>query len=115
MGEFLGKIKKIISEDYMNPEFIVSMGDFAKDDNLFRDSKKKLEKIIRSSGFGKSLKKINTIGAAKWIVYFSDDEEAKRIEKWLNDKLKNTKVNINYKDLSTNGYTAGIVLDFTRM
>lgn len=115
MGEFIGKIKRIISEDYMDPDFIASMRDFANDDNLFRDSKNKFEKIIRSSGFGKSLQKINSIGAAKWIVYFSDDQEAKKAEKWLREKLKNTKVNIFYKDLSTNGYKAGIVLDFTRI
>lgn len=115
MGKFLGIIKKIISEDHMDPDFVVSMKDFATDDNLFRDSKKRLEKSIRLSGFGKSIEKINSIGAAKWIVYFSDDQEAKKAEKWLREKLKNTKVNIFYKDLSTNGFTAGIVLDFTRV
>lgn len=115
MGELFRKIRKVVNEEKVDPKDIVSFGKAATDNENLQNLKQRFEKIIRSSGFGKSLRRVNVIGYGKMIAYYGDAREASRFEDWANKQFRNTKLNVIYKDLSVGESNAGVIFDFTRM
>jgi len=115
MGELFRKISKVMNESKVSPEDIVSFGKAATDNENLQNLKARFEKIVKLSGFDKSLRRVNVIGYGKMIAYYGDDKEAKEFEKWANKQFRNTKLNVIYKDLSVGESKAGVVFDFTRM
>lgn len=115
MGELFRKISKVMNESKVSPEDIVSFGKAATDNENLQNLKARFEKIVKLSGFDKSLRRVNIIGYGKMIAYYGDAKEASRFEKWANKQFRNTKLNVIYKDLSVGESKAGVIFDFTRM
>jgi hypothetical protein len=112
MGELFRKIRKVMNEAKVDPEDIISFGKVA---TSFQNLKARFEKIIKMSGFDKSLRRVNSIGHGKMIAYYGDAREATRFEEWANKQFQSTKLNVIYKDLSVGESKAGVIFDFTRM
>ena len=115
MGELFRKIRKVVNEEKVDPKDIVSFGKAATDNENLQNLKQRFERIIRLSGFDKSLRRVNIIGYGKMIAYYGDAREASRFEDWANKQFRNTKLNVIYKDLSVGESKAGVIFDFTRM
>ena len=115
MGELFRKISKVMNESKVSPEDIVSFGKAATDNENLQNLKARFEKIVKLSGFDKSLRRVNIIGYGKMIAYYGDAKEASRFEEWANKQFRNTKLNVIYKDLSVGESKAGVIFDFTRM
>jgi hypothetical protein len=115
MGNLFRRIKKIVNESKVDPKDIVSFGNSATDNENLQNLRLKFEKIIKSSKFHKSLLRVNVIGFAKLIAYFSDSSEAKKFEEWAIKQFKNTKLLIIYKTLTVGESRAGVIFDFAKM
>lgn len=115
MGDLFKKIRRVVNEAKVDPEDIISLGKAATDNEGLQKLKERFEKIVKMSGFNKSLRRVNVIGFGKLIAYYSDAEEAKKFEAWANKQFQNTKLNVIYKDLTVGESKAGIIFDFTRM
>jgi hypothetical protein len=115
MGELFRKIRKVVSEAKVDPEDVISFGKAATDNENLQNLKARFEKIIKMSGFDKSLRRVNIIGYGKMIAYYGDAREATRFEEWANKQFGSTKLNVIYKDLSVGESKAGVIFDFTRM
>lgn len=109
------RVKSILGESSVKSDDILSMGKAANDNEKLNELKGRLERIIRSSGHGESLRRINTIGFAKLIAYYGDAREARRFAEWSEKNFKNTKLSVTYKDLHVGASKAGVIFDFTRM
>jgi len=113
------RVKSILWESSVKSDDILSMGKAmekaAIDNEELSELKGRFEKIIRSSGHGESLRRINIIGFAKLIAYYEDAREARRFAEWSEKNFKNTKLSVTYKDLHVGASKAGVIFDFTRM
>jgi len=109
------KIKKVLNEQKVDFKDLKSLGDSIGKTATSNEIKKKFEKIIRMSGFSKSLRRVNAIGFLKLIAYYTDAQEAKKFEQWARSEFKSTKMIITYKDLSAGESKAGVIFDFSRV
>lgn len=115
MGELFKKIRRVLNEEKVDPSVITSLTDPSTFTAETEKLKSRFEKIVRTSGFGKSFIRVNMIGHAKMMIYYSDDNEAKKFESWAKKEFANTKVGISYKDLSADHSKAGVIFDFNRI
>lgn len=113
--KMFNKIRKVLNEQKVDFKDLKSLGDSIGKTATSNEIKKRFEKIIRMSGFSKSLRRVNATGFLKMIAYYSDDVEAKEFAKWANKQFRNTKLIVVYKDLSVGESKAGVIFDFTRM
>ena len=113
--KMFNKIKKVLNEQKVDSKDMDAFRKAAVDNENLQNLKSRFEKIIRTSGFNKSLRRVNILGWAKMIAYYTDAQEAKKFEHWARSEFKNTKMIITYKDLSVGKSKAGVIFDFTRM
>lgn len=115
MDNLFRRIKRIVNESKVDPKDIVSFGKSATDNEDLNNLKSRFEKIIRTSGFDKTFLRVNVIGFAKLIAYFSDSVESKKFEEWATKQFRNTKLSVIYKTLTVGKSRAGVIFDFTKM
>jgi hypothetical protein len=115
MGDLFKKIRRVVNEEKIDPKLLVSLTDPSTFTAETEKLKSGFEKIVKTSGFGKSFNRVNMIGHGKMMVYYSDADEAKKFESWAKKEFANTKVGISYKDLSVDHSNAGVVFDFNRV